>query len=154
MADNEIVSKIQEYSKEDDNVLMLWNSCSFYNFSNRKYEGKYMYQVPPILSDDKILNEILEELENNKPDLIVFPYEYERFQKMIYTYDDYITKIKETNPEFLEDKTTFDYINKRIEDYFAEIKNIRIMFNKIEEMTKEGLYTKTIYDNYTIWKLN
>lgn len=149
-----LVNKIQENSKENDNVLMLWNSCALYNFSNRKYEGKYMYQVPPILSDDKILDEILEELENNKPDLIVFPYEYEIFQKITYTYDYCINNIKETYPEFLENKTTFDYINRRLETYFTEIKNINVMFNKIDEMTKEGLYTLTIYDYFTIWKLN
>ena len=150
----ELINYIKENTDKEDNILILWNACTYYNLTDRKYDGKYMYQIPLVLSDDKILKEFIEELQNNKPDLIIYPYEYKGFQDMLYTYDDYIDNIKMTNPEFLEDEATMNYINNRITDYLSEIKNINIIFTKIEQMTKDGIYTKEINDTYTSWKLN
>ena len=92
--DEEIVKYIKANSNENDNVLMLENVCFLYNLSNRKYDGKYAYQYPIILVDNKIYNEIMEEIEENKPDLVIYYHGVEKFEQLINSgYEPYVNLI-------------------------------------------------------------
>lgn len=62
---------VNQYTDKNDNVLQLGNETNFYLLSNRKYKGKYFYQLPVILFDNKIANEFIRELKEDLPAIIV-----------------------------------------------------------------------------------
>ncbi len=80
---NKVVEYIKENTDEDDNVLILENDCNLYNLTNRKYNGKYAYQYPIINIDYRIYEEIMEEMEKDKPKLIVYEGSYDMFNEII-----------------------------------------------------------------------
>lgn len=67
-----IISKyIQSLTDENDNVLQLGLETNLYNFSDRYYKGKYIYQFPVVKYSEKIATEALEDIKNELPKLIV-----------------------------------------------------------------------------------
>lgn len=67
----EISNKVQELTKEEDNVLVLGNKTIIYLISNRNYTGKYLYQMPIANQNEEISKEIIEDIKYDLPELIV-----------------------------------------------------------------------------------
>lgn len=150
----EIVNCVIENSEAQDNVLVLMNSCGYYNLTNRQYHGKYMYQIPLILIDDNIYNEFIREFEENRPKIIIYPNNYEDFKMNSYLVEDYMKIIEESNPHFLENKQNYESIYEKLSSITQKTKNVTKMLRKIQEMEKNGIYTKILTTPYLVWKLN
>ena len=100
---------IQNYTEEEDNVLQLGNLTNIYLVANRHYQGKYFFQRPFLFYNEKIQNEFLEEIENNKPKLIIDAYP----ERKITSEDNQTTKnFKEKINKFLNEN--YDSINNII----------------------------------------
>lgn len=153
-AKTEIVKFILENSEAKDNILVLMNNCEYYNITNRSYHGKYMYQVPLLIIDDKIYNEFIKELEEDKPKIIIYPYNYEKFKIISYTIEDYMKIMEENNPQFLENKQNYEKTYENLLSITEKIKNVSEMLRKIQEMEENGIYTKMLTTPYVVWKLN
>mgnify|MGYP003293369369 CR=1 FL=1 len=103
----------------NDNVLIIGNAVRYYLYTDRQTTNKFFYQSPPIRISDKLYKEFIEEIDNDKPNLIIIPTEkklleneknnigkvYRKLYKMsedgIYKFDDRDTyvvyKLKENN---------------------------------------------------------
>ncbi len=149
----EIVSWIKENTEKDDNVLILMNDCMIYNYSERKYDGKYIYQTPIFAVDRKLVEELMIEIEENKPKIIVFPDIYSTFESMK-NYDKFLEKSKEKLPEAFEYEETRKMMEDSANLFIDRVKNLGDMCKKIAELEEKGFYTKVINEKYTIWTLN
>lgn len=100
---------IQNYTEEEDNVLQLGNLTNIYLVADRQYQGKYFFQKPFLFYDEKIQKDFLEEIETNKPKLIIDAYP----ERKITPEDNQTTRIfKEKINNFL--KENYDSINNVI----------------------------------------
>ena len=76
---------IQNCTTKEDNILVLGNETYIYIFFDREYKGKYFYQIPIALFDEKIAEEIIAEIKEDEPKLIIkdknykFIFEYTKF---------------------------------------------------------------------------
>lgn len=102
---------IQKYTNEEDNVLQMGNLSNIYITSNRKYKGKYFFSWPIAIYDEKYLKEYLEEINKNKPKLII------DFQTMLFNDADLEKKFNNLILEFLDNY----YI--KLNDYMYLIKD-------------------------------
>lgn len=71
--DSEIVDFLKKETSQDDDVLVLGNSCYIYLYSNRNTNNKFFYQTPPINNSEKIYDEFLHQMEEKPSDFIVVP---------------------------------------------------------------------------------
>ena len=67
----EISDKVQELTEKEDNVLTLGNSSIVYLMSDRNYKGKYLYQTPIVNQNEEIFQDVIKEIKNDLPNLIV-----------------------------------------------------------------------------------
>lgn len=70
---SEAVQYLMEHTEESDNVLVMGNYCINYLESNRSYANKFFYQAPIINNSERMYLEFLEELEADKPDVVLVP---------------------------------------------------------------------------------
>ena len=76
---SEVAEYIMEHTSEDDNVFMMGNSCVYYLQSNRTTTNRFFYQTPAINISDELYEEYLQEMEKNKPDLVVLVGDKEKY---------------------------------------------------------------------------
>ena len=145
----DIVHFIEENSTKNDSILALGNNCNIYLKSDRRYNGKYIYQVPIITIDERIAYELIENIENTKPKIIIYASDYRGFSMQKYTSPEelyvYITGEEGT----IQDKELYESLS----EFVKGIKNISLLYERIEEMAEEGIYEETINDTYISWKL-
>lgn len=72
-AQSEAVKYLIEHTEESDNVLVLGNYCINYLESNRSYANKFFYQAPVINNSERLYQEFDEELEKDKPNVVLVP---------------------------------------------------------------------------------
>ena len=65
------ISYIQEYSDENDTITVFGNRDSIYFYSNRQSASIYSYQYPIGNVDEQIIRQYFNDLELNKPKLII-----------------------------------------------------------------------------------
>lgn len=78
---SEAVTYLQENTEESDNVLVLGNYCINYLESNRSYANKFFYQTPIINNSERLYLEFSQELEADKPDVVLVPGDWEENNK-------------------------------------------------------------------------
>lgn len=87
----EILDLIEKYTEEDDKIMVLGNQNIWYILSKRLAASKYSYQTPIAIVDNSIMNEFLEDMETNKPQLVIMAmtgdYDYESFFPNIQDYE-------------------------------------------------------------------
>lgn len=66
-----VVSYLTEHTQEEDDVLVLGNSCRYYLICNRITKNKYIYQYPPINVDNNIYESFMTEIKEKPSDFIV-----------------------------------------------------------------------------------
>lgn len=66
-----ISKEVQALTKKDDNVLVLGNNATIYLIADREYKGKYLYQTPIANENEDIAKEVIEEIRNDLPNVIV-----------------------------------------------------------------------------------
>ncbi len=137
----ELVDYVKNNTNENDSILALGNSCNIYNLTGRKYNGKYFYQTPIIL-DDNLKEAFMAELEENKPNLIIYGGVYE---------DEQLKKLDELLNEL---KTKYTEKYKENKNYMDSNICLVNMFKVIDNMKDEGIYTRTITGTFTVWTLN
>ena len=71
--DDPIVEYIQEQTSEDDDVLILGNSCWYYLMTGRKTENRFFYQLPPAEISKEIYDGFINELTEHPSKLVVLP---------------------------------------------------------------------------------
>lgn len=62
---------IEEYTTEEDSIVVYGNEDVFYFFSHRMAASRYSFQYPIILMDENIRHSFFTELEEKKPKLIL-----------------------------------------------------------------------------------
>ena len=67
----EIAERVQKLTEKEDNVLVLGNKTIIYLMSDRNYKGKYFYQIPIAIQNEDISKEVIEEIKDDLPNLIV-----------------------------------------------------------------------------------
>lgn len=60
-----------EHSEEKDKIIVLGNWDIIYNLSGRFAASKYSYQCPPLEIDDERAKDFYQEIQKNKPKVIV-----------------------------------------------------------------------------------
>ena len=68
-----LVKYIQEQTSEDDDVLILGNSCWYYLMADRKTDNCYFYQLPPAEISTAVYNGFINELTAKPSKLVVLP---------------------------------------------------------------------------------
>ncbi len=66
-----VTNYIKENTTKDDDMLVLGNECNLYLMAERISNCKYIYQIPIIRVDNKILDETMQEIKEKKPKIIV-----------------------------------------------------------------------------------
>ena len=64
---------IQKQTAEDDDVLILGNSCWYYLMTERKTENRFFYQLPPAEISAEIYDGFIKELTEHPSKLVVLP---------------------------------------------------------------------------------
>ncbi len=72
-SDRLLVKYIQEQTTEDDDVLILGNSCWYYLMTDRKTDNCYFYQLPPAEVSVEIYDDFIDELRKHSSRLVVLP---------------------------------------------------------------------------------
>lgn len=67
----EISEEVKNITDKEDNVLVLGNDTSIYLMSDRQYRGKYLYQIPIANTNEDIAKDVIKEIKNDLPDVIV-----------------------------------------------------------------------------------
>lgn len=73
-ADKEIISYIEDHSKEDEDVLVLGNYCMYYLGADRNTDNRYFYQTPILDINEAYRKDFFSGLENSLPVLLVAPH--------------------------------------------------------------------------------
>ncbi len=68
---SDVAVYLQENTTEDENVFMMGNNCVYYLQSGRYTTNRFFYQTPIINVSDKMYEEYKQDMENNKPDVVV-----------------------------------------------------------------------------------
>lgn len=122
--ENNCISYISNNSNVKDDVLILGNYVFLNLASNRKTHNRYFYQTPPINISDSIYKDFLNELQNNKSDLILLPIKKEKylknkklsdknnFQKVYYDYLGNLTEKGIYKCEIYEDFVVWKLVRK------------------------------------------
>ena len=71
--DDPLVEYIQKKTSEDDDVLILGNSCWYYLMTGRKTENRYFYQLPPAEISKEIYDGFINELTEHPSKLVILP---------------------------------------------------------------------------------
>lgn len=101
LRETKLTNYIKENTDEDDNILVLGNECNIYLMSERWCNCKHIYQIPIVRIDSNIMNETINEIKENKPELIVLKItNYTEVANSFYKY------LEETNA--YEKVTAFD----------------------------------------------
>lgn len=87
----ETANLVVSHSTEEDEIIVLGSWDIIYNLSDRFAASKYSYQLPPLNIDSNRAEEFYQEIESNKPKLIVLP------SKGAFAYDWIIHFIEENN---------------------------------------------------------
>ena len=67
----EVSKYIKETTSSNDKIIVIGNRCIFYLLSDRECINKYPYQYPISDIDKNIRNEVIEDIKNKKPKIIV-----------------------------------------------------------------------------------
>ncbi len=67
----EVAQYITANSLEKDKILVVGNDCEIYLLTNRIAASKYLYQTPIYKVDSNLLKQLLKDIEENKPQLII-----------------------------------------------------------------------------------
>lgn len=94
-----IVEQIENNTKNNDKISVLGNNCLIYLLSNREAATKYPYQLPIANIDKNIQQEFMEQLEEEKPKMII---------NLMSGNGDFQTKIK----KYLEEKVEIEEYKK------------------------------------------
>lgn len=147
----EVSEYIIENTEVTDNILVLGNKCNIYNATGRRYYGKYEYQLPIMIIDKRITEEIVEDIEKNKPKVIVYIGDYYSFCVQRYTKSDDLYKYLLEKEEVLKEaeEGALEYLDS----YIEQIKSITIVYEKVNKMQEEGIYNIKINERSVIWTL-
>lgn len=94
-----IVEQINNNTDKNDKISVLGNNCLIYLLSNREATTKYPYQLPIANIDKNIQQEFMEQLEEEKPKMII---------NLMSGNGDFQTKIK----KYLEEKVETEEYKK------------------------------------------
>ena len=86
----ELYRLIEEYTDEDEPIIVYGNEDAFYFYSHRFAASKYSFQYPIIFKSEKIKNEFFAELDEKLPKLILV--------QSLWCSDEYIGEFLETHP--------------------------------------------------------
>ena len=70
---NPMAQFLLQNTQEDDDVLVLGNSCWLYLVADRHTENRFFFQTPPVLVSEEIRAAFLKELEEKTPDVVLAP---------------------------------------------------------------------------------
>ena len=87
-----VFSLIEEYTTPEDPIIVYGNEDSFYFYSHRFAASRYSFQYPIILMDETIRTEFFEDLEQQKPKLLIV--------QSLWCDDEYIEGFLQTHPEY------------------------------------------------------
>lgn len=86
----ELYRLIEEYTDEDEPIIVYGNEDAFYFYGHRFAASKYSFQYPIIFKSEKIKNEFFAELDEKLPKLILV--------QSLWCSDEYIGEFLETHP--------------------------------------------------------
>lgn len=69
----EVTNLVVKHSTEEDKILVLGNWDIIYNLSHRFAASRYSYQAPPLNIDSARAEEFYQEIQANRPKVIVLP---------------------------------------------------------------------------------
>ena len=98
---NQELDELKKYLKEDDEVIVLGNQPYYYIYLNKYPKCRYFFQLPIILYDNSIKDEVQNYIMENKPKIII----------------KYISGHSEEEFNSIYGKEIEDYINDRYNEY-------------------------------------
>ena len=90
---SEVISDVQAFSDSEDNVLVLGNRTIVYLRAERKYDGKYFFQLPIANQSEEVAKEILDEINSNYPKLITVVWTLEKEKDTVTYFETEINNI-------------------------------------------------------------
>lgn len=101
LKETNLTNYIKENTDEEDKILVLGNECNIYLMSERWCNCKHIYQIPIVRIDPNIMIETINEIKENRPELIVL-----KITKYTEVADSFYKYLEETNA--YEKVTAFD----------------------------------------------
>ena len=98
---NHELDEVKKYLNKDDEIIVLGNQPYYYIYLNKYPKCKYFFQLPIILYDNSIKEEVQNYIIKNKPKIVI----------------KYIMGHSEENFNYIYGKELEDYINNRYIEY-------------------------------------
>lgn len=98
---NHELDEVKKYLNKDDEIIVLGNQPYYYIYLNKYPKCKYFFQLPIILYDNSIKEEVQNYIIKNKPKIVI----------------KYIMGHSEKNFNYIYGKELEDYINNRYIEY-------------------------------------
>ena len=98
---NHELDEVKKYLNKDDEIIVLGNQPYYYIYLNKYPKCKYFFQLPIILYDNSIMEEVQNYIIKNKPKIVI----------------KYIMGHSEENFNYIYGKELEDYINNRYIEY-------------------------------------